>query len=233
MEKKTIGIIGGMGPLATCDLFEKIIRHTRVSCDQEHLHVLIDNNPAVPDRTKALLHGGESPLPALCASARRLEADGAQVLLLPCNTSHHYYAELSAAVSVPLLHMIALTRDALLRKGVSCAGLLATDGTLQTGVYQDAFAGSGVTLLPPEAAEQAAVMDTIYRGVKADDPAYTPAALSEACRSLLARGAQVLILGCTELPIAFDRWQLPFPVVDPTLELALAAIRFAGGSVKE
>ena len=89
MEKKTIGIIGGMGPLATADLFEKIVGHTKAACDQEHLHVVIDSNTNIPDRTAALLHGGADPLPELTGSARRLEAMGADVLIMPCNTAQN------------------------------------------------------------------------------------------------------------------------------------------------
>lgn len=227
--KKTIGIIGGMGPLATVDLFEKITLHTRAARDQDHLHVLIDSNTAIPDRTAALLHGGPDPRPELIASARRLERMGAQTLIMPCNTAHNYYDDVAAAVSVPVLHMIRLTAQALERAGIGAAGLLATDGTVQTGIYQRSFAGSGVDLLLPDEAGQRAVMDMIYRGVKAGDLRYDPAAVRRAMEALLDRGAKTLILGCTELPLAVKLYGLDLPVVDPTLELALGAIRFAGG----
>lgn len=227
--KKTIGIIGGMGPLATVDLFEKITLHTRAERDQDHLHVLIDSNTAIPDRTAALLHGGPDPRPELVASARRLERMGAQALIMPCNTAHNYYDDVAAAVSVPVLHMIRLTAQALERAGIGAAGLLATDGTVQTGIYQRSFAGSGVDLLLPDEAGQRAVMDMIYRGVKAGDLRYDPAAVRRAMEALLDRGAKTLILGCTELPLAVKLYGLDLPVVDPTLELALGAIRFAGG----
>lgn len=227
--KKTIGIIGGMGPLATVDLFEKITLHTRAERDQDHLHVLIDSNTAIPDRTAALLHGGPDPRPELIASARRLERMGAQALIMPCNTAHNYYDDVAAAVSVPVLHMIRLTAQALERAGIGAAGLLATDGTVQTGIYQRSFAGSGVDLLLPDEAGQRAVMDMIYRGVKAGDLRYDPAAVRRAMEALLDRGAKTLILGCTELPLAVKLYGLDLPVVDPTLELALGAIRFAGG----
>ena len=227
--KKTIGIIGGMGPLATVDLFEKITLHTRAERDQDHLHVLIDSNTAIPDRTAALLHGGPDPRPELIASARRLERMGAQALIMPCNTAHNYYDDVAAAVSVPVLHMIRLTAQALERAGIGAAGLLATDGTVQTGIYQRSFAGSGVDLLLPDEAGQRAVMDMIYRGVKAGDLRYDPAAVRRAMEALLDRGAKTLILGCTELPLAVKLYGLDLPVVDPTLELARGATRFAGG----
>ena len=227
--KKTIGIIGGMGPLATADLFEKIVGHTKAACDQEHLHVVIDSNTNIPDRTAALLHGGADPLPELVKSAGRLEKMGADVLIMPCNTAHNYYDGIAAAVSVPVLHMVRLTAQALVERGVKKAGLLATDGTVRTGIYQKSFAGSGVELLTPDEAGQRAVMEMIYQGVKAGDMAFDAQPARQAMERLLAAGAEVLILGCTELPLAVKLYGIALPAVDPTLELALEAIRFAGG----
>ena len=233
MSKKVIGILGGMGPLATADLFQKITLHTAAACDQEHPRVCIDSNTNIADRTAALLHGGADPVPEMVKSAKRLESIGADFLIMPCNTAHNYYEQVSAAVNIPVLHMIALTRDALRARGVRCAGLLATDGTVQTGIYQRTFAGSGVELLMPESADdQAAVMDLIYNGVKAGDLLHDTAAFRAACEHLLARGAEVLVLGCTELPVAFELYRLDYPRIDPTLELALGAIRAAGCETK-
>ncbi len=231
-DKKVIGILGGMGPLATADLFQKITLHTAAACDQEHPRVCIDSNTAIADRTAALLHGGADPVPEMVKSAKRLESIGAELLIMPCNTAHNFYGAVASSVSIPVLHMIAITRDALKARGVRRAGLLATDGTVQTGIYQRTFAGSGVELLTPDAADQAAAMDIIYNGVKAGDLAHDTAAFRLACEHLLARGAEVLILGCTELPPAFDIYRLDYPNVDPTLELALAAIRAAGCKTK-
>ena len=229
MGKKTIGIIGGMGPLATADLFRKIILHTEARSDQAHLHVVIDSNTNIPDRTAALLHGGADPLPELAKSAGRLEKMGADVLIMPCNTAHNYYDGIAAAVSVPVLHMVRLTAQALVERGVKKAGLLATDGTVRTGIYQKSFAGSGVELLTPDEAGQRAVMEMIYQGVKAGDMAFDAQPARQAMERLLAAGAEVLILGCTELPLAVKLYGIALPAVDPTLELALEAIRFAGG----
>lgn len=231
MEKKVIGIIGGMGPLATADLFQKIILHTQAACDQEHLRVVIDSNTNIPDRTAALLHGGADPTPELVSSARNLERIGAGVLIMPCNTAHIFYDAVAGAVEVPVLHMIRLTADALAERGVKKAGLLATDGTIQTRIYQNTFAGTGIQLLTPQGADQQAIMDMIYRGVKAGDMAYDTTGARAAMEALLAQGAETLILGCTELPLAVELYHLSYPVVDPTLELALGAIRFAGGAV--
>lgn len=231
MKKGTIGIIGGMGPLATADLFEKIIRHTEARCDQDHLHVLIDSNTAIPDRTAALLHGGADPFPQMCESARRLEADGADCLIMPCNTAHYFHGRLQDQVHVPLLNMIALTCQALQEQGVTRAGLLATSGTIETGVYQRVARQFQLELLLPQGEEQAGVMDMIYQGVKAGRRDYDPRRVQEAVERLLKAGAQTMILGCTELPLAVELYRMTFPAIDPTLELAKGAIRQAGGQV--
>ena len=232
MTKKTIGILGGMGPLATVDLFRKITVHTDAKSDQEHPRVVIDSNTDIADRTEALLHGGADPTPEMIKSAQHLERIGADVLIMPCNTAHCFYDAVAASVHIPMLHMIALTCDALRERGVKRAGLLATDGTVRTGIYQRAFADSGIELLTPEGDDQAAVMGVIYDGVKSGDLAYDTAAFRRACEGLLARGAETLILGCTELPLAFELYHLDYPAVDPTLELALGALRFAGCPTK-
>ena len=232
-EKKVIGIIGGMGPLATADLFEKIIHNTKANCDQAHLRVCIDSNTNIPDRTAALLHGGDDPTEELVKSAKRLESIGAEVLIMPCNTAHNFYEPIAKNVKIPVLHMIALTRDALKSRGVKRAALLATDGTIQTGIYQRTFEGSGIELLTPEGDAQKAVMGVIYDGVKAGDMAHDATAFRRCCENLLAQGAEVLILGCTELPLAKTIYKLDYPTVDPTLELAFGAIRAAGCEVKE
>ena len=169
MSKKVIGILGGMGPLATADLFQKITLHTVAACDQAHPRVCIDSNTDIADRTAALLHGGEDPVPEMIKSAKRLESIGADFLIMPCNTAHNYYEQVCEAVTIPVLHMIALTRDALKERGVKCAGLLATDGTVQTGIYQRTFAGSGVDLLTPDDPADQAAADAQEREDKSDN----------------------------------------------------------------
>ena len=232
MSKPVIGVLGGMGPLATVDVFRKLTEHADAATDQEHPRVVIDSNTDIPDRTAALLHGGADPVPEMVKSAKRLAAAGAQVIIMPCNTAHGFYEPVAASVDVPVLHMIALTRDALSAQGIKTAGLLATDGTIETGIYQRCFARSGIELLTPPAEDQAAVMGLVYDGVKAGDPTYDVTAFRRACEGLLARGAQTLILGCTELPCAFDVYRLRYSATDPTLELALGALRAVGCKIR-
>ena len=231
-EAKIIGVIGGMGPLATVDLYRKIVEHTDADCDQAHVRTIIDSNTNIPDRTAALLSGGESPVRELQSSVRLLEQAGAQVLVMPCHTAHCFYDDVQGSASVPVLNMIELTVQELKRQGARRVGLLATDGAVQSGIYQRHFDGSGIELLLPDAEGQAALMDMIYSGVKAGCAEYDTTAVRAALGRLMDAGAQTLILGCTELPPAFEMYDLSYPSLDPTLILAIAAITAAGGTVK-
>ena len=228
--KKTAGIIGGMGPLATADLFTKIVSMTDAARDQDHVHLLIDNNIDIPDRTAAILSGGEDPLPYLTESGKRLEAQGADFLLMPCNTAHYFWDALSAKVSVPVLHMPRLTAAECARRGVKKVGLLATTGTIQSGVYAKAFEGSGVELLLPDENCSRALMHVIYDEVKAGKKADV-----EAVHPYLAhmqeQGAEAFLLACTELPIAFAG-DTAFTFIDPTELLAAEVILQCGGKLK-
>ena len=231
--KKTIGIIGGMGPMATVDLYEKITAHTLANTDQEHIHILIDSNAATPDRTEAILHGGASPLPNLIASAERLASAGADFLIIPCNTSHHFINELRAASPIPVLSMIEQTAAYIASQNFRAAILLATEGCLRVGVYQSVLAPYGIQAIEPDAAMQKEVTDVIYHAVKADAPAWDVSRLNEMIAELEARTNAVSVLACTELPIAVHRYGLRGTFVDPTRILALAAIREAGYLARE
>ncbi len=232
MEKKVIGILGGMGPLATADLYTKIVRHTAAGCDQEHLRVIIDSNTNIPDRTAALLSGGADPTAEMVKSAHLLEQAGCDCIIMPCNTAHNFHGAVQESVKIPVLHMIELTCAAMQQQGVTCAGLLATDGTVQTGIYQRVCDKFGIQLVLPDAQGQKAVMDMIYGGVKAGLETYDTALVEKAVADMTEKGAQRMILGCTELPLAVELYGLTFLTIDPTLELAKGAIRFAGGTVK-
>lgn len=230
--KRTVGILGGMGPLATCDLYEKITRATPAASDQDHLHVLIDSNTDIPDRTAAILRGGPDPTPQLCRSARTLLAAGAGVLCMPCNTAHFFYDRVLACAraerpDVRFLHMPRETARRAAALGVRTAGLLATDGTVRSGVYAEACAAAGIRLVTPDEAGQRAVMALIYDGVKAGNWDLDLAPFRAALRDLRARGAETLLLGCTELPVAFARFAFDVPTLDPTEILAQAVVRTA------
>ena len=226
--KKTLGVIGGMGPAATCDLMEKIISLTRAASDQEHIHMLADVNTAIPDRTAAILHGGPDPVPELQKSARRLVSAGADILLMPCNTAHYFYDDVARAVSVPVLHMPREAAGALKAAGVKKAGVLATDGTVRAGVYEKALTGAGLEPVYPSPAMQAEVMRLIYEGVKGRRVPLESIPVRDILRDLRAQGAEKVVLACTELPIAFAALGLMDGCLDATRALAFAAVRAAG-----
>ena len=230
--KATIGIVGGMGPLATCDLFRKIIDATDAASDQEHVRVVIDNNTEIPDRTAAILAGGADPVPELKKSAEGLCAMGADLLVMPCNTAHYFYDFVQESASVPVLHMLRETAGVLKRQGRKTVGLLATDGTVRSGVYHKAFEEAGITPLVPDEAGQQAVMDVIYKGIKAGNMDIDLTGFYAAMDDLLARGAEVLVLGCTELPVAFQEFAIDRPFIDPTHVLAAAAVFRTGAKLK-
>jgi len=231
--EKTIGIIGGMGPLATCDLFRKIIDITDASCDQEHIRVCIDNNTEIPDRTAAIIAGGKDPVEQMSRSAKGLQGMGADVLIMPCNTAHYFHKRVAETVEIPLLNMLEETAAYARQKGIKRVGLLATDGTIRSGVYANAFEKEGIAICTPSAENQKAVMSVIYEGVKAGNYALDLTGFYKAMEELFAAGAETLVLGCTELPVAFDMFQIDRPHIDPTRILAAAAVRFVGGKLKE
>lgn len=228
---KTIGILGGMGPLATADLYRKITLHTAATRDQEHLHVLIDSNPSIPDRTAFLLSGGADPLPELLATMRRLEAAGAELLLLPCNTAHFFYEPLAAAASVPLLNMLEETTSYL------CAhfpgevfGLLSTDGTIKSGIFAKYLRSANLPFVLPRRT-QSLVMQFIYEGVKKNNFSLGTDGLLQAAEELRSLGATKFILGCTELSAAASMYSFNSDFIDPLLILARRAVEAAGGKV--
>lgn len=232
--KKAIGILGGMGPLATADLFRKIVTMTKADRDNDHIRIYIDDNSAIPDRTAAILSGGTDPVAEMSDSLAKLVACGADCILMPCNTAHYFLPRLQAQTEVPFISMLEATAKACAKQFPDkTAGILATKGTLATGLYEKALKKEGVDFLVPDEAEQDALMRVIYDGVKADaDPETYRADMETVMKRLSARGANYFILGCTELPLAVQLLELTQPVIDPTAELAKAAICFCGYEIK-
>ena len=231
--RKTIGILGGMGPLATCDLFSKIIQITDASCDQEHVRICIDNNTEISDRTNEIIRHGKDPVPEMVKSAVRLQSFGADVLIMPCNTAHYFYDRILPFVDIPFLSMIDETAKAISDRGLRKIGLLATDGTLQTAVYEKAFKKRGISIVVPPPENQVHIMDLIYNGVKAGNKEIDTKPTKKTIEDLFRKGAQTLVLGCTELPVAFDLYGFDYPKTDPTLILASRAVQFVGAKVKK
>jgi aspartate racemase len=232
VKDKVIGILGGMGPEATVDLFHKIILHTPAATDQEHLRIIVDNNPRIPDRTGAVLRGGPDPTPEMCATARNLERAGAELIVMPCNSAHIFLDAVRKCVRIPFLSIVDETVSAVKRHAPSIArvGLMASSGVVQTGLYARAFAAQGIEALVPNDDGQKLVMNVIY-GVKAGRDKMEMAALARrAALDLISRGAEAVILGCTELPLVLHEGDVPALVVDATDILAEAAVRAASST---
>ena len=234
MQKRSIGIIGGMGPMATLDLFRKVLESTDAHNDAEHIRLYIDCHTGIPDRTQAILAGGESPVSHILESARKLADMGADFLLIPCNTSHYFYEEIAKSSPIPVMHMIRETAQALKQDGVRCVGLLATDGTVQAGVYQTELERYGIRTVCPDENAQREVMRLIYDGIKAGADRFDTTLLTQELQHMRESGAKRIVLGCTELPIAFEKYGIvASDTVDPTDILAKAAVAAAGYPVKQ
>jgi aspartate racemase len=223
-----LGIFGGMGPEATANMYQLIVKLTPANRDQDHIPTLIYSFPQVPDRTTAIQNGDPSIVPYLAEGVTRLRNAGASFIIIPCNTAHYYYERMQAAVDIPILNMIRETaHDVVTRYPESRRiGLLATSGTIRSGLYEREFALHGrQTIIPDESVEADYVMKAIARIKAGDTGRESEDLLATAGAHLEAKGAQVLVLGCTEIPLAFNPGRAKVPVVNATRVLAEAAIR--------
>ena len=223
-----IGILGGMGPLATADFFNKVIAATPARGDEDHVPLLIQSDPRVPSRPAAILRGGASPLPALLAGRDRLIAAGAVALAMPCNTAHYWYPDLSVDCPVPFLSIVDASCDEAAARAAPGAriGLIATGATLATGLFDGQLKARGyLPLLPSEADMENLVLPAIEL-VKAGQAAAGGAMVERAVQALLGRGAQAVLLACTETPLALDAIASPLRArcVDSTGALARACV---------
>jgi len=221
--RKTVGVLGGMGPAATVEFLRRLVDATPAQADQEHLHVIIDNDPSVPDRTSAILHGGPSPAEALAAIARRLERAGVDLLVMPCNTAHVYIEEIRASVSIPALDM---TRETVATIDRSSVGLLATDGTIQARLYQEACEARGICVVVPNVADQRSIMDAIASIKRGENPRRVEEEIEPIVYRLEREGAEAVIAGCTEISLVPGDG-MPVPWIDALDRLVEATLRDA------
>ena len=226
---KVIGVLGGMGPAATLDFMAKVYAADSAPIEQDRVRLIVDCNPAVPDRNAATRGEGPSPGPVLAAMAKGLVAAGADVLVIACNTAHAWREEVAAAAGIPVLSMIDAACDALAARcpGARRIGLLAGQGCLDAGVYQDAFAERGWTTVLPGADAQTGFMDALYR-IKGGAMGAAERAAFVACASDVAgSGAEAIVAGCTEVPLLLGPADAPVPLIDATWALAEKAVAWA------
>jgi aspartate racemase len=282
-DKKTIGIIGGMGPEATADIFTKIINLTPAEQDSDHIHILIDNNPQIPSRVQAILHNGESPIPELIRMAKSLEKSGADFLIIPCNTASYYINDIRKHVSIPVVSIVEETSKYIFKNfnQHNIIGLLGTEMTVRLGLYQKELVKNGINLIckdhhcniveqlqtsveeykrfigldvdkhykvkfsnhlsknnrisilaPYLKSMRDLVMKAIYgkEGIKAGKKELPKKLLIKAVKELEQEGARIVILGCTEIPLALTEKHIgKVLLVDPTEVLAKSAIEIALG----
>jgi len=235
IDEPIVGILGGMGPLATADFYMKLIASTAATRDQEHLRVVMWADPTVPDRSRGLLGNGVDATPWLVRGGQMLAAMGANFIAMPCNTAHAYLPRVQPQVAIPFLHMMdeAATAVEIRYPLIERVGLLATTATVELGLYAEWFARHHIEVAVPDAARQALVMEAIA-AVKAGDSTAgsrgtaATAWVREAADYLVAQRTELLVLGCTELPLIFRERDAPIRVLDPTQILAEAAVRKAG-----
>lgn len=227
MQSKTVGIVGGMGPEATVDLMTKIIRATPAQKEQEHIRILVDNNPHIPCRIEAIMRNGESPGPIMAEMAANLEKWGADFIVIACNTAHYYLPNVIDAVKIPVLNMVEETVKELKQDGIKNVVLLATLAVLQTKLYEKALEHSGINLILPSETYQEKVLK-IIAAVKAGNFAQTTGYVDEILEYCAEKGAEAIILGCTELPMAFYKTcESNIAIYDPTTIIAQAIVNKA------
>lgn len=231
---RVVGILGGMGPAATVDFYDKLVRASPAATDQEHLRVVIWADPTIPNRHAALLGNGEDPRPSLERGVDTLIGAGAEILVVPCNTVHAFLDDVTAGKNIEFISIIETTIDAvtaqrsLAEVGFAVkVGIVAADGTIVSGMYQRALVAAGMEPVLVSDASQEGLMQVIYRikaGTAGPDDSRQVAALFD---ELQSAGASVVIAGCTEISILLEHLDVPVPVIDPSQVLALRTIERA------
>lgn len=233
----TVGVLGGMGPLAGATLALRIVELTRAARDQEHIAVVLLNDPHVPDRSEAQTAGGQSPLPAMLRGVETLVSAGVDCVVVPCNTAHLWFDQLQAACPKPILHIVDSVIHDLRRQGISSGeiGVLGTPATLRLGLYQDRLAASGYQTLIPGQDEIQSLLVPAIAAVKANQIEDAYPLVVQAIASLERRGARAIVLGCTELPLAVPHDRRPglgIVLTDSIDALALQAIEWVGRRIE-
>lgn len=225
-----LGVLGGMGPLATVDFLHKLIEETPAQRDQDHVATVVYSVPQIPDRPAAIVGNGASPLPAMLEGIRVLKQAGVRAIAIPCNTAHYWYADLARAAGVPLLHIADAACEALERRELHAekVGLMGTEGTIAAGFLQERLRLRSREPVLNTAEEQSQWVLPAIACVKRHELKEAHALVTQACAALHARGAQAVILACTEIPVALEYAESGYAptAVDATRALAQACVRW-------
>jgi len=232
MSEKIIGIVGGMGPEATMDLYREILRATPAQKDQDHLRVLIDSNAKIPDRTPAILGEGADPVPHMVTSCRSVKRAGADFIIIPCISAHYFLEELQQQVDLPILSAFDAVSEHIVKHypDLKTIGLLATTGTVQSQRFAGRLKDYGMTTVVPDTDHQVNLMQVIYKIKGSPDPgdrAQCKTELIATADHVIEKGAQGIIAGCTEIPLEMQQQDLSVPFFNPLQILATAAVKKA------
>ena len=232
-EKITLGVIGGLGPIATAHFMELIIRMTEADTDQEHLDMIIYNRPSIPDRTGYILDSTRpNPLPEIIRVGNSLTRQGAKLIAIPCMTAHYFHRELTRYIEAPIVHAIHEVAVHLKKHGITRAGIMATDGTIRSKLFQQELQKHGIEPVIPGEKGQKCVMSIIYDDIKANKPAEMDK-FRFASDELRSMGAQAIILGCTELSLVKRDCAIGAGYLDAMEVLAQTCVVRCGGKLKE
>lgn len=220
-----LGILGGLGPMSGIYFCEMLTRHTYAKKDCDHLNFLLSSRADTPDRSSFILGlSNEDPTPRMRSEAKRLEAAGAELLVIPCNTAHYFYSKVAEAVDIPILNIIEETAKLCSLENIKKVGVLATEGTVKSGAYKDIFNAYGIEIAELTQDEQAFITETIFdrikSGLKPDTARFT-----SLCNNLLKDRCERVILGCTELSLIKKEHPLPPQVIDSLEVLCLSALK--------
>ena len=226
---KTLGILGGLGPMSGVYFCELITRHTAARCDQDHLNFILSSHANTPDRTAFITgESQENPVNVMCGEVQRLINAGAEIIAIPCNTAHYFYNAISETTSVPIINIIKQTALFCKRSGVNKVGILATEGTVRSGAYSEIFDMAGIETLVPSEDEQRIISRVIYDEIKCGQAPSTDDFMRVA-QGLVDRGCERIILGCTELSLLKRDGALDENIFIDSLEvLAYSAIKLCG-----
>ena len=227
-ERLMVGVLGGLGPEATVDFMARVLALTPAESDQDHIHMLVDQNPGVPNRQDAILRDGEDPSPALVAMAKRLEGAGCDFLVMPCNTAHAWEVEIRTATTIPFLSIVDATVS-VIPESVTKVGLMTTPAGLASDCYQRALFDRGIETIEHDAAEVEELMKLVYSIKVGDTGSGVTDGMRALAENLVERGAELIIFGCTEIPIVLDAGDLEVPGLSSTDELAKRTIAIARG----
>jgi aspartate racemase len=230
---KSLGVIGGLGPVATAYFYELVSRMTDANIDQDHININIISRPSIPDRTAYILgRSTDSPLPHLIEAGNTLQQMGASCIAIPCITAHYFHEDLTNNIKVPIIHVIYETVQYLKSHGVKQVGIMATEGTIESGLFQKELINHGISPVTPSKHCQEMVTSLIYKNVKADIHPNMEH-FKEVKNELLKNGADTIILGCTELSMIKRDECIGPGFIDALEVLAMCSVLNCGAPLKK